>query len=87
MRALRIAALLEALSPAVLLVNLATVHAETVTRLGGPLHGTSYVAVVITTALVPKARGSGAGWLSVIPGVGGLLARRRLRTRELTRTG
>jgi len=83
-RVLRIAAGFEALTLAALLVNLATVHAEPVTRLGGPLHGASYVAVIAATALVPDVREPGsraaaARWLAWVPGIGGMLALRRLR--------
>ena len=72
MRALRVAAVVEAVSLAVLLVNLVTLHAEAVTSLGGPVHGTAYLAVIACTWLVPT--GPKARWLAVVPGVGGLLA-------------
>ncbi|GIG68052.1 DUF3817 domain-containing protein [Phytomonospora endophytica] len=79
---LRVAAALEAVTLTVLLVNLATVHADTVSRLCGPLHGMSYVAVIAATALAPVARepgGKAAKWLAWVPGIGGMLALRRLR--------
>jgi hypothetical protein len=78
MRALRIAAAVEAVSLLALLVNLATVHTKAVTSLGGPVHGTAYLAVIACTWLMP-ASGT-ARWLAVIPGVGGLLALRRVRS-------
>jgi hypothetical protein len=71
-RAQRFAALAEAVSLAVLLINLATVHADAVTALGGPVHGTAYLAVIAGTWLVPTT--ATARWLALIPGVGGLLA-------------
>lgn len=75
MRALRVLAAVEALSLVALLVNLVTVHAEPVTALGGPIHGTAYLAVIATTWLIPVP--TAARWLALIPGVGGLLALRR----------
>jgi Domain of unknown function (DUF3817) len=78
-RALRIAAIVEAFSLGVLLVNLVTVHARPVTELVGPLHGTAYLAVIATTLLVPAASAS-AKWCALVPGVGGLLALRRIRS-------
>ncbi|GAA1549550.1 hypothetical protein GCM10009678_35410 [Actinomadura kijaniata] len=80
MRALRVAAAVEALSLALLLVNLATVHTEVITSLGGPVHGTAYLATLAATWLVPA--GAGARWRAAVPGVGGLLA-----LRHLSRTG
>ncbi|MFE9751186.1 hypothetical protein ACFYOT_40300 [Saccharothrix saharensis] len=77
MRALRIAAAVELLSPAVLLVNLVTVHAKPVTSLAGPVHGTAYLAVIAATALFPGVS-AGTRWRSAIPGVGGLLVLRRI---------
>ena len=75
---LRIAARVEFLSLLGLLVNLATVHVAQVATLLGPLHGCAYLVVI------------GAGWqatrrtrprlLAVVPGIGGLLAERALRT-------
>jgi hypothetical protein len=78
-RALRIASGLEALSLAVLLLNLATVHASAVTSLGGPVHGTAYLAVIVLTWLMPAAAAPGVRWRALVPGVGGLLVLRRLR--------
>ncbi|MFJ9764041.1 DUF3817 domain-containing protein [Streptomyces erythrochromogenes] len=76
-RVLRIAAQVEAASLALLLVNLLTVHTGAVASLGGPVHGTAYLIVVLTARRAsadPAAR-----WRAWIPGVGGLLALRRLR--------
>ncbi|WP_067831649.1 DUF3817 domain-containing protein [Actinomadura kijaniata] len=80
MRALRVAAAVEALSLALLLVNLATVHTEVITSLGGPVHGTAYLATLAATWLVPAT--AGTRWRAAVPGVGGLLA-----LRHLSRTG
>ncbi|WP_344329327.1 hypothetical protein [Streptomyces macrosporus] len=78
-RTLRIAAGVEAASLAVLLANLLTVHARVITSLGGPLHGTAYLVTIaaawqVTTAAEPSAR-----WYALVPGIGGLLALRRVR--------
>jgi hypothetical protein len=80
MRALRIAAAAEAVSLAVLLVNLATVHTPAISSLAGPLHGTAYLAVIALTLMEPAV--PGARLLAVVPGIGGLLALRRLGARE-----
>lgn len=72
MYALRIAAAAEAGTLVVLLANLATVHVDAVSSLFGPLHGTAYL---VTIALTWR---TAARWVAVIPGVGGLLALRRV---------
>ncbi|MFD3946708.1 DUF3817 domain-containing protein [Streptomyces sp. NPDC058579] len=74
MRTLRIAAGVEAASLVALLVNLLTTHTPAVSSLVGPLHGTAYLVTIAAAWPAPGAR-----WPSVIPGVGGLLALRRLR--------
>ncbi|MFE3455202.1 DUF3817 domain-containing protein [Nonomuraea sp. NPDC059194] len=76
MRLLRIAAGVEAVSLVVLLGNLVTVHTKTISTFAGPLHGISYVVVVVAASLVPSA----AGWRAFLPGIGGLLALRRARS-------
>src|SRR5687767_7630304 len=75
MRTLRIAAAVEAGSLGLLLVNLVTVHAPAITSLGGPLHGTAYLVVIALTPAGPATR-----WRAAIPGIGGLLVLRRIRT-------
>lgn len=75
---LEIAAVMELLSLAVLLVNLATVHLPQITSLGGPVHGCAYLFVVILTAWYPRASRR-ARLLALVPGVGGLLALRTTR--------
>lgn len=77
MRTLRIAAAAEAASLALLLTNLVTVHIGGVSSLVGPLHGMAYLVVIAATFLVPAP--PAARWLALIPGIGGLLALRRLR--------
>lgn len=82
MRTLRIAAGAEAASFAVLLGNLLTTHAQAITTLVGPLHGTAYLVVIAVTFLASSAASPGARWRAAIPGVGGLLALRRIRNRS-----
>ncbi|MGV2919106.1 hypothetical protein [Streptomyces alfalfae] len=78
MRTLRAAAAVEAASLALLLLNLATVHAPAASAALGPLHGTAYLVTIAATwtlrDVAPNAR-----WLSLVPGVGGLLVLRRVR--------
>ncbi|WP_242911146.1 DUF3817 domain-containing protein [Actinomadura terrae] len=74
-RALRIAALVEAASLVVLLVNLVTVHVRVVSSLTGPLHGTAYLAVIVLTLMAPPP--GGGRWWSLVPGIGGLLVLRQ----------
>ncbi|MEC4572860.1 hypothetical protein [Streptomyces virginiae] len=77
MRVLRIASQVEAASLALLLVNLLTVHTEAVASLGGPVHGTAYLIVILTVRRAsPEPAARSRAW---IPGVGGLLALRQLR--------
>ncbi|MFE5492325.1 DUF3817 domain-containing protein [Streptomyces virginiae] len=77
MRVLRIAAQVEAVSLALLLANLLTVHTEAVASLGGPVHGTAYLIVILTVRQAsPEPSARNRAW---IPGVGGLLALRQLR--------
>ncbi|MGW6565804.1 hypothetical protein [Streptomyces sp. NPDC054975] len=79
MRTLRVAAGVEAASLLALFANLLTAHVPAVSTLVGPLHGTAYLVTIAAAWPVPGADASGARWLSVIPGVGGLLALRRLQ--------
>lgn len=78
-RSLRVAAAVEAGSLVVLLANVFTVHAEPVTSLCGPLHGTAYLAAIALTRVAPGAASSGATWLALVPGFGAMFALRRLR--------
>ena len=74
---LRTAALIELLSLAVLLTNLATVHAPPVAALVGPIHGCAYLLVI--GAAFHLTHSKTTTLLAAIPVVGGLLALRRLR--------
>ncbi|MEU9865420.1 DUF3817 domain-containing protein [Streptomyces sp. NPDC047971] len=80
MRTLRIAAGVEAFSLVALLVNLLTAHTPAVSSLVGPLHGTAYLVVIAAAWQVSDAGTPGTRRAAVVPGVGGLLALRRLRT-------
>jgi hypothetical protein len=75
-RLLRIAALVEAVSLLVLLVNLATVHLSWVAGLVGPLHGCTYLLVIGTAWQGTRRRRPRL--LAIVPGVGGLLAERAI---------
>lgn len=79
MRTLRIAAVAEAASLALLLVNLLTVHAQPVTSLVGPLHGTAYLVTLAAAWQATAAAEPAARWYAAVPGIGGLLALRRIR--------
>lgn len=70
--ALRAAAVVEASSLLLLVVNLATVHVPAVASLVGPVHGAAYLTVIATSLLAPAA--GRARWRALVPGVGGLLA-------------
>ncbi|BCY10606.1 DUF3817 domain-containing protein [Actinoplanes sp. L3-i22] len=76
-RPLRIAAAVELISLLILVTNLATVHARPVASLCGPVHGCAYLAVLTLTAWTPGA-GRTTKLIAWIPGIGGLLAIRRL---------
>jgi hypothetical protein len=78
MSLLRVAARVELLSLLLLLANLATVHVDQVATLLGPVHGCAYL-VVIGAAWQATRRGR-PRLLAVVPGVGGLLAERVLRS-------
>jgi hypothetical protein len=80
---LRAAARIEAASLLVLLLNLATVHLPRIATLVGPLHGCAYLlAIGATLQASPSPR---IRWLSVVPGVGGLLAERSIRAAQKSR--
>lgn len=78
MRTLRIAAAVEAASLTLLLLNLFTVHTRVITSMGGLLHGTAYLAVIVSVFLTPALAWPGTKGCAFIPGVGGLLALRLL---------
>ncbi|MEV7191099.1 hypothetical protein AB0N81_04710 [Streptomyces sp. NPDC093510] len=81
LRTLRIAAVVEAASLALLLANLLTVHARPLSGLLGPLHGTAYLVVIAATWMLPSGSPPGTRWRALIPGIGGLLALRRVENR------
>jgi len=76
-RPLRIAAALEPISLAILLLNLAFGNAQPVAAAVGPIHGCLYLFVIIATAREPRTTPRITA-LAVVPGVGGLLALRGL---------
>ncbi|MFE4450617.1 DUF3817 domain-containing protein [Streptomyces sp. NPDC056796] len=83
LRLLRVAAHTELVSLVIMLANLATAHLRPVSSLMGPTHGCAYLfAVVATWRLAPATTTTKA--IAVLPGVGGLLALRRLRSAGVT---
>ena len=76
LRWLRLASWAETVSLLVLLANLATVHVEDLASLLGPVHGCAYLATIATAFLLPLPRQ--ARMLTLVPGIGGLLALRRV---------
>ncbi|MFJ3837510.1 DUF3817 domain-containing protein [Streptomyces sp. NPDC090054] len=76
-RLLRVCAPLELATLAVLLTNLGALHLQAVAAAVGPLHGCAYLIVVLTTTREPNADRTIIA-LSAVPGVGGVLALRRL---------
>ncbi|MEU4344018.1 DUF3817 domain-containing protein [Nocardia sp. NPDC023852] len=79
--ALRIAAITEALSLFMLLLNLVTVHWPVVSTLIGPVHGCAYIAVIVL-AFRPQEAGRGVKATALVPVVGGLLVFRNLTCRQ-----
>ncbi len=83
-RALVLVAATEFVTLAVLLLNLATVHAAAVAAIVGPLHGCAYLWAIVGTAtrsgLVARPT-----LLCLVPGVGGLLAVSAVDRQERTR--
>lgn len=77
-KALWVAAIVEAVSLAVLLLNLFTVHLKAVSSLAGPVHGAAYLVVIGVALLLADAPRT-AKWLTLVPGIGGALALRRIR--------
>ncbi len=72
---LRLVALAEPLTLAVLLTNVSLLHDPSVAAAIGPVHGGCYLAIAIGF-LVREGTGTRARLLAVLPGVGGLLAAR-----------
>ncbi|WP_199537186.1 DUF3817 domain-containing protein [Spongiactinospora gelatinilytica] len=79
---LRFASAVEAISLVVLLVNLVTLHARPVSAVVGPLHGAAYLVVIMITLLARAPIVPGVRLRALIPGIGGLLAVRRLKRGE-----
>ncbi|MBM9838666.1 hypothetical protein JO861_19135 [Rhodococcus hoagii] len=77
LRHLRIAAHIELISLIVMLANVFTVHLKSISSLMGPAHGCAYLFVVIATVRLKQAS-TAAKMLALIPGIGGLLALRKL---------
>ncbi|PZG38069.1 hypothetical protein C1I98_24795 [Spongiactinospora gelatinilytica] len=82
MPVLRFASAVEAISLVVLLVNLVTLHARPVSAVVGPLHGAAYLVVIMITLLARAPIVPGVRLRALIPGIGGLLAVRRLKRGE-----
>lgn len=77
LRPLRIAAHTELVSLVIMVANLATAHLKPISSLMGPTHGCAYLFVTITTWRLEQAPPT-AKAIAFIPGIGGLLALRRL---------
>lgn len=77
LRPLRIAARVELISLIIMLANLATAHLKPVSSLTGPVHGCAYLFVVAATWRLKRATTTTKA-TAAIPGIGGLLALRRL---------
>ncbi len=63
-----------------LLANLATIHHPTISAALGPIHGLAYTSTVIIAVLAMNGRHR-IWLLSLVPGIGGLLADRALHSR------
>lgn len=74
-RWLRLIALAEPLTLAVLLFNVAVAHDAQVAAAIGPVHGGCYLTIIIGL-LVREGTSSKVRLLSLLPGIGGLLALR-----------
>ena len=66
----------------ILLTNLATAHLKPISSLMGPTHGCAYLLVVVATWRLKQATPV-SKVPAVIPGIGGLLALRRLNRPDL----
>lgn len=84
LRPLRIAAHAELVSLIVMTANLATAHLGPVSSLMGPTHGCAYLFVVVATWRLRRATPPTKA-AAVVPGIGGLLALRRLDRRDTVR--
>ncbi|MFI9102344.1 DUF3817 domain-containing protein [Streptomyces fildesensis] len=77
---LRVSAAVELASLVVLLANLFTAHLPAISSLAGPVHGCAYLFTIVAGARDPD-RTPRTTALTLIPGIGGLLALRRLGSR------
>ena len=77
LRWLAITSVVETLSLAVLLVNLATAHVPQIASATGPVHGFAYLATIAIAFLLPLR--TRTRLLTLIPAGGGLRALRRAR--------
>lgn len=84
-RPLRVASVSELGSFVVLLANLATVHLSAISSLAGPVHGCAYLFTVVAVARDPRRTPPTTG-LALLPGIGGVLALRRLTRSDATAT-
>ncbi|WP_067168954.1 DUF3817 domain-containing protein [Microtetraspora niveoalba] len=80
-RLLRIASAAEVITLVLMLANIATAHVPEISSLLGPAHGCAYLIVVVGTIRHAGADGR-AKLLAILPGVGGLLALRRIAHRH-----
>jgi len=81
LRALRVAAAVELISLAILLLNLSTVHWSSVSSLLGPTHGCAYLLVIILALRQPRANAK-IRVTALVPAIGGLLVLRQLSKTE-----
>ncbi|MGQ0717799.1 MAG: DUF3817 domain-containing protein [Pseudonocardiales bacterium] len=81
LRLLRTATGVELVTLILLLANLATVHWPVVSSVIGPTHGCAYLLVIIA-AIHAAGATKQVTLIALIPGIGGLLALRRLTTQR-----
>lgn len=86
LRPLRLAARAELASLILLLTNLVTVHLPALSSVLGPAHGFAYLFVIGATWRLRRADGATKAY-ALVPGVGGLLAERRLAATVPAATG
>ncbi|WP_236568065.1 MULTISPECIES: hypothetical protein [unclassified Nocardiopsis] len=82
--ALRVTGALEFGTLAGMLLNLAVFRIDAVGSALGPVHGLAYATAFVLTLLVPGAPAR-SRLLALVPGVGGLLAARSIRTASAAR--
>lgn len=82
---LRIASTVELATLVVMLANLFTVHLPAISSPAGPTHGCAYLFSFVAVLRDPQ-RTSRAIALSLLPGIGGLLALRQLAPLKPTKT-